>query len=635
MVLILSVLGLAKYYGSIFSIIDKSQINNTSIKFGNISPRVYTVQNHGEFSEVDFDYAMGIEDPYAFRKLFIKPEGKESYQFFKSLYNHNKPSNRQFSDKPKIPKIIHQVWVGDNEMPAILKYYRKTCQDLHPDWEYKLWTDKEVDEWHFENKDLYNDTRNYAEKSDILRHQILKDFGGVYIDMDIKCLKPLDPLHYLYSAYFGLEFPMAYWGRPIIAPGIMASVPHHKVVSEVLARIRQNWTNIDQAFDDGTLAIYDNRTFHSIGTMRSMRPVTDVVLDQVQLDDDVIALPATYFYPLIRLTGERFTDPLPLRILRGGFDYFIRAVDPFVTESIRVWLYDHYRPKEPFFVQNIPPESFSYHDYFDKNSTLVNISFSNGFGLYDKRRKRIFKGISPSDKRKYSIFESFYDNNNPYLEVKFNHRTKINPYLHFVHLEPITITEAKHVSSWQKHNPDMQVKHWNAQSLELFFPGLLARSAYITNLTDRKFYIALNILHAQGGVYINAQNLECLHDLYELNNKYDFYGGFLPFSKVNNELTVDRDFFAAKSRHWVIEKIIKDIDLERNKPHIATIIKQDLYKYQAIGGKNIMLPPVYFHPIDPNISKQNVLDKIHQFFFGYKEAFVIPHVFNSFARNDE
>lgn len=588
------------------------------------------------FLEVDFDYSMGAEDPDTFRKLFIKPRGKKDYEFFKSLYNRNKPSNKKFSKEPTIPKIIHQVWVGGSEIPAILKYYQKTCRDLHPDWEYKLWTDKEVDEWDFENKDLYNNTRNYAEKSDILRHQILKDFGGVYLDMDIKCLKPLDPLHYLYDAYFGLEFPVAHWGRPIIAPGIMASSPHHKVVTNVLTSIRNSWESIDQAFDEGTLEINDNRTFHSIGTMRSMRPVTDVVLEQVKVDDNVIVLPATYFYPLIRLTGERVTDPLPIRFLRSSFDYFINLVDPFVTESIRTWLYDHYRPKDPFFVKGSRPESFSYHDYFEKNSTLIKIKFDNGFGLYDKRRKRIFKALTPSDKVKYNIFESFYNNNSPYLEVKFNHRNKINPYLHFIHLEKkITGLALNNIDSWKSYNPEMKAIIWDKEMLEKKFPGLVTESEKITEIKDRKFYIALRILKAEGGVYINADELECIKNLYELNNKYDLYGGFLPFSRENFAFTVDRNFFAAKANHWVINRIIKDVEINSDQKDLATVIKLDLYKYQALGGKNIMLPPVYFHPIDNHIRDQNIFDRLHQFYFGYKPAFTKVNVFNSFALNYE
>ena len=49
-------------------------------------------------------------------------------------------------------------------------------------------------------------------------------------------------------------------------------------------------------------------------------------------------------------------------------------VDPFVSESVHTWLYDHYRQKDPFFVKGIREESFSYHDYFEKNrKELLNL----------------------------------------------------------------------------------------------------------------------------------------------------------------------------------------------------------------------------------------------------------------------
>ena len=601
------------------------------------SPIVCASENYRGFLEVDFDYSMGIEDSASFRKLFIKPEGKKSYNFFKDLYNQNKPSKKTFSAAPIIPKIIHQVWVGGNELPAIYKFYQKTCKDLHPDWEYKLWTDKEVENWDFENKDLYNHTRNYAEKSDILRHQILKDFGGVYIDIDIRCTKPLDPLHYLYDAYFGLEFPLAGWGKPIIAPGIMASRAHHKIVTAILERIRQDWDDFDKSYDAGAMGHLDyGRIFHSIGIMRSMKPVTDVFLEQTKLSDNVIALPATYFYPLIRLTGERFTDSLPIRILRSSFDYLINIVDPFVSESMHIWLYDHYRQKDPFFVKGVRQESFSYHDYFEKNTTLVDITFDEGFGLYDKRRKKLFKSISPSDKIKYNIFASFYHTNNPYYEVKFNHKNKINPNLHFINLDgELSDKDQSNIESWKKLNPELSTYIWDQKSIEAAFPGVLAKARLIDDVNLRDLYVALNIMRKEGGIYINKRNLKGLKDLYELNNKYDLYCGFLPFSKINRALTIDSNFFAARANHWVIDRILKDIDLSKENFDLLNLIKQDLYKYQALGGKNIILPPVYFHPLDSNVRKQNLFDHLHQFYYDYKLPFTAVNNFNSFALNDD
>ena len=36
--------------------------------------------------------------------------------------------------------------------------------------------------------------RNLAERADVLRYEILRRHGGVYVDVDVECLRPLDDL---------------------------------------------------------------------------------------------------------------------------------------------------------------------------------------------------------------------------------------------------------------------------------------------------------------------------------------------------------------------------------------------------------------------------------------------------------
>jgi hypothetical protein len=50
------------------------------------------------------------------------------------------------------------------------------------------------------NKDAFSGATNYGEKSDILRYEILSQFGGIYVDCDFECLKPFDDL--LSCAFF-------------------------------------------------------------------------------------------------------------------------------------------------------------------------------------------------------------------------------------------------------------------------------------------------------------------------------------------------------------------------------------------------------------------------------------------------
>ncbi|KAA6427283.1 MAG: MIPC synthase [Trebouxia sp. A1-2] len=50
----------------------------------------------------------------------------------------------KFDTNYTVPKIIHQTW-KDSNVPQKWQAARQSCIDLHPDYEYKLWTDVSAD----------------------------------------------------------------------------------------------------------------------------------------------------------------------------------------------------------------------------------------------------------------------------------------------------------------------------------------------------------------------------------------------------------------------------------------------------------------------------------------------------------
>ena len=94
-----------------------------------------------------------------------------------------------------IPKIIHQIHIGNSLLDELQLKWQKTWIDLHPEWDYILWDDEQVKQnLHITHPEIYNRCENYSEKSDILRFEILYQFGGLYIDTDFECFKPVDSL---------------------------------------------------------------------------------------------------------------------------------------------------------------------------------------------------------------------------------------------------------------------------------------------------------------------------------------------------------------------------------------------------------------------------------------------------------
>lgn len=90
-----------------------------------------------------------------------------------------------------IPKILHQIWLGSNVPPAFLKF-REEWGNKHPDWSMPLWRDNNLP--CLLNQSLFDSASNYGEKSDILRYELVHKYGGIYVDMDFECLRPIDQL---------------------------------------------------------------------------------------------------------------------------------------------------------------------------------------------------------------------------------------------------------------------------------------------------------------------------------------------------------------------------------------------------------------------------------------------------------
>jgi len=90
-----------------------------------------------------------------------------------------------------IPKIVHRVWFGQNPIPAKYEKWWQAWQRQWPDHQFVTWTDSDIPKLPLV-ADKIALGRNFAEKSDIARYEIIRQFGGIYLDCDIMPLYPLD-----------------------------------------------------------------------------------------------------------------------------------------------------------------------------------------------------------------------------------------------------------------------------------------------------------------------------------------------------------------------------------------------------------------------------------------------------------
>ena len=120
-------------------------------------------------------------------------KGRIEKNIFYSLKNINSTLNTKINTD-RIPKIIHQIWIGHKTIPSKSLEYIQKIIELHPTFQYKLWTNDDLIKENFTNYDIINNCNSWAQKSDIMRYEILYKYGGVYLDIDFEIFKNLEPL---------------------------------------------------------------------------------------------------------------------------------------------------------------------------------------------------------------------------------------------------------------------------------------------------------------------------------------------------------------------------------------------------------------------------------------------------------
>jgi len=240
-----------------------------------------------ETNYISFDTSMQTKKyikAIAVTKKITEINGIELYKLFKKLYNKHNLSNLTPSEKPKIPKIIHVVWINgkieDCSVPDELKKYIVTWIAKHPDWKFKLWTDADVAKITLNNQDLYDDATNFGVKSDILKYEIVYRYGGVYVDTDFECLQPLDIFHHCYDFYVGIQPLDTQYLQ--LGAALFAAKPGHPILKHVIDTMKKSYETHEGA-PAKTGPIHFTRAFFDIADT---------------LDTIDVAFPASYFYPL-------------------------------------------------------------------------------------------------------------------------------------------------------------------------------------------------------------------------------------------------------------------------------------------------------------------------------------------------
>lgn len=167
----------------------------------------------------------------------------------------------------KIPRKIHQIWIGHLPIPDHCLQFSKEMQEMHPEWEYKLWRHDEIFNGIYKDDPFLQeyltdpDVYKWAFIADRIRLLILRDFGGVYCDLDAKPVRSFDIILNNLSekiTFFAGMKPSQH-NNTLIDCTVYGSVPGSRTILNCLScYVRLNWAHGCKTFNDKIIQTMDD-----------------------------------------------------------------------------------------------------------------------------------------------------------------------------------------------------------------------------------------------------------------------------------------------------------------------------------------------------------------------------------------
>lgn len=139
-----------------------------------------------------------------------------------------------------IPQVIHRIWLEgpQDPLPGRFAAYGRRWAELHPGWQVCDWRDRtnlptlRLQALFDRAAELYPapawEPRRF--EADLLRLELLEQYGGLYVDADVAPLTNLEPLLDGRTCVVGRS-PQA---RRAITNAVMAAVPGHPWVTALV-----------------------------------------------------------------------------------------------------------------------------------------------------------------------------------------------------------------------------------------------------------------------------------------------------------------------------------------------------------------------------------------------------------------
>lgn len=159
-----------------------------------------------------------------------------------------------------IPKTIHYCWFGGKPLPEKVKRYMSSWRKVMPDAEIIRWDESNYDVNVIPYTAAAARERRWAFVTDYARLDIVFRRGGIYLDVDVELVKPLDPL-LANRAFCGTE------DGELIATGlILAAEPENELIGGMRdAYLNYRFLDANGRFTSPPCPVLQTEYLHSRG----------------------------------------------------------------------------------------------------------------------------------------------------------------------------------------------------------------------------------------------------------------------------------------------------------------------------------------------------------------------------------
>ena len=164
-----------------------------------------------------------------------------------------------------IPKIIHFCWFGRNiiskDVLSCIESWKERC----PDYKMIEWNEDNFNVEEFEyTKQAYKE-QCWTKVSNFVRIWALYNYGGIYLDTDVRVYKKLDDL-LNNECFFGIEYNKRYpfykedFNTTLFGTAVIGSIPKHQTIGRILEYYKNlKFTQLERTPESNNVLLITNK----------------------------------------------------------------------------------------------------------------------------------------------------------------------------------------------------------------------------------------------------------------------------------------------------------------------------------------------------------------------------------------